>query len=209
MSLKPTWVFEEQWNPSEDQINSIFPIVEIASEIGRDPGLKVLRDEEIKQKYPAQYNISIQARAHSLGLFDLLHQNYETYGKRPEFEELMGVKLPQILWEDSLGFEDKLVSLHISKINRQEVFINDIVLVKNEDFDILSDKIVDEVLNNLRTFAKAQGANYLSGYAANRATFALFKSKGFAEDKREIMGNDYLWRIASLTGEQMPFYTEL
>ncbi|WP_088188203.1 hypothetical protein [Desulfosporosinus sp. FKA] len=209
MSLKPRHIYSEEWSPSQEQINSIFPLDKITSEIGRNPGLKVLRDEEIKTKYPAQYNISVQARAYSLGLVELLQEYYEPNKGKPELGDLIGVKLPQILWEDSLGYEDKLITLHISKLNKQEVFINDIVLVKNEDFDILSDELMDQVLNNLRVFAKEQGARYLSGYAANRSTLALFKGKGFQEDKRENMGNDYLWKIAAVTGEQMPFYTEL
>ncbi|WP_088226976.1 hypothetical protein [Desulfosporosinus sp. FKB] len=209
MSLKPRHIYSEEWSPSQEQINSIFPLDKITLEIGRNPGLKVFRDEEIKTKYPAQYNISVQARAYSLGLVELLHEYYESNKGKPELGDLIGVELPQILWEDSLGYEDKLITLHISKLNKQEVFINDIVLVKNEDFDILSDELIDQVLNNLRVFAKEQGARYLSGYAANRSTLALFKGKGFQEDKRENMGNDYLWKIAALTGEQMPFYTEL
>ncbi len=81
--------------------------------------------------------------------------------------------------------------------------------MKNDNFDSLSDAILDKVLNNLRRFAKEQGANYLSGYAANKSTLKLFLNKGFKEDKRESMGNDYLWRIACMMGEQLPFYEEL
>ncbi|MDQ7094849.1 hypothetical protein REC12_14720 [Desulfosporosinus sp. PR] len=209
MSLKPRRIYAEQWSPSEEQINSIFPLDGLISEIGRNPGIKVFRDEDVKKKYPAQYNISVQARAHNIGLTQLLQEYYEDYKAKPEFEDLMGIKLPQILWEDSLGYEDKLISLHISKLNNQEIFINDIVLVKNEDFDILSDEIIDKILNNLRSFAKEQDARYLSGYATNRSTLALFKRKGFQEDKREMIGNNYLWKIAEMTGEQLPFYTEL
>lgn len=209
MSLKPRRIYSELWSPSEEQINSIFPMDDIISEIGRDPGIQVFLDDAVKMKYPAQYNISVQARAHNLSLTELLQEYYEPNKEKPELEDLLGVKLPQILWEDTLGYEDKLITLHISKLNDQEIFINDIVLVKNEDFDILSDEIIDKVLNNLRTFAKEQGAMYLSGYAANRTTLALFKSKGFWEDKRKNMGNDYLWEIAAMTGEQMPFYDKL
>ncbi|AFM40051.1 hypothetical protein Desaci_1010 [Desulfosporosinus acidiphilus SJ4] len=209
MSLKPRRIYTEEWSPSEEQINSIFPLDKITSEIGRNPDIKVFRDEEVKAKYPAQFNISVQARAYNLGLVELLHEYYETNKTKPELEDLLGVKLPQILWEDNLGYEDKLISLHITKLNKQEIFINDIVLVKNEDFDILSDEIIAQVLNNLQIFAKEQGARYLSGYAANRSTLAIFKGMGFQEDRRENMGNDYLWKIAVVTGEQLPFYTEL
>ncbi len=209
MSLKPRRIYSEQWSPSEEQISSIFPVDDLISEIGRNPGIKVFRDEEIKKMYPAQYNISVQARAHNVGLVELLQEYYEDYKGKPEFEDLVGIKLPQILWEDSLGYEDKLISLHISKLNNQEIFINDIVLVKNEDFDILNDEIIDKVLNNLKAFAKEQDVRYLSGYAANRSTLALFKRKGFQEDKRELIGNNYLWKIAEVTGEQLPFYVEL
>jgi hypothetical protein len=209
MSLKPRRIYTEQWSPSEEQIKGVFPEDEITSEIGKNPGIKVFRDDEIKNKYPAQYNISIQARAYNLRLVELLHEYYEDYKAKPELDDLLGVKLPQILWEDTLGYEDKLISLHISKLDNQEIFINDIVLVKNEDFDILSEQVIGQILNNLRTFAKEQGAKFLSGYAANRATLALLKRMGFQEDKREFMGNDYLWKISELAGEQMPFYTEL
>ncbi|MDR3601697.1 MAG: hypothetical protein P4L49_14650 [Desulfosporosinus sp.] len=209
MSLKPARIYSEQWSLTEEQINSLFPIDEITSEMGRNPGIEVFTDDEIRLKFPAQFNISVQARAHNQSLIDLLHEYYETYRNSPELAGLLGIQLPQIMWVDTLGFEEKLISLHISKLNKQEVFINDIVLVKNDNFDPLSDGVLDQVLNNLRRFAKDQGAKYLSGYAANKNTLALFKGKGFKEDKREGMGNDYLWGIAYVMGEQLPFYTEL
>lgn len=206
MSIKPWRIYSEQWNPSEKQINSVFPIEEITSEIGRDPGLEVLRDDEVRLKYPDLYNISVQARAHNRGLIELLQEYYETNSKSPELANLLGVQLPQIMWADTLGLEDKIITLLISKLNKEEVFINDIVLVKNEDFDPLSDELLDKVLNNLRRFAKEQGAKYLSGYATNRNTLELLMSKGFKEDERTNMGNDYLCGIARSTGEQFPFY---
>lgn len=209
MTLKPRRIYSEQWNPSEEQINSILPIDDISAEVGKDPRIEVFRDDEIRLKYPGEYNISVQARAHNLSLVELLQEYYENYKNSPEFADLIGVQLPQIKWMDTLGFEDTLIGLHISKLNKQEIFINDIVLVKNDNFDSLSDAILDKVLNNLRRFAKEQGANYLSGYAANKSTLKLFLNKGFKEDKRESMGNDYLWRIACMMGEQLPFYEEL
>ena len=209
MSLQPGRIYSEQWSPSEEQIKSIFPVDDIIAEIGKDPGLRVITDDEIRLKFPAQFNISVQARAHSLSLVELLHEYYEDNRYKPELAGLLGIQMPQIMWFDTLGFEEPLISLHISKFSKQEVFINDITLVKNMDFDPLSDVILDKVLNNLRTFAKDQGAKYLSGYAANKSLLALFKRKGFQEDKRESMGNDYLWGIAYVMGEQLPFYTEL
>lgn len=209
MTVKAQRIYSEQWNPSEEKIKSLFPIDELKAEIGRDPGIKVLRDEEIRLQYPGQYNISVQARAYNQQLVQLLQEYYNTYSNSSELAGLLGVELPQIMWIDTLGFEEALISLHISKLNKQEIFINDIVLVKNEDFDLLSEDIIKKVLNNLRSFAKEQGAKYLSGYAANRSTLNLLKSNGFIEDKREGMGNDYLWRLAAIRGEQLPYYAEL
>jgi hypothetical protein len=209
MSVKAQRIYSEQWDLSEELINSLFGNEDLTSEIGRDPGIKVLRDDEIRLEYPGQYNIAVQARAHSQTLFELLQEYFETYRYSPELAGVMGIQLPQIMWVDTLGFEEKLISLHISKLNKREVFINDIVLVKNEDFDLLSAGVIEKVLNNLRVFAKAQGAKYLSGYAANRNTLKLLISNGFKEDKRENMGNDYLWKLAFIKGEDLPFYTEL
>ncbi|AET66480.1 hypothetical protein Desor_0797 [Desulfosporosinus orientis DSM 765] len=209
MVLKAQRIYSEQWNLSEEDINSLFPIKELAAEIGKDPGIKVLRDDEIRLQYPGQYNISVQARAYNQRLVELLQEYYSNHSNSPELAALLGVELPQIMWVDTLGYEEPIISLHISKLNKQEVFINDIVLVKNEDYDLLSEGVIDTVLNNLRKFAKKQGAKYLSGYAANRSTLNLLKSKGFEEDKRETNGNDYLWRLASIRGEQLPFYEEL
>ena len=211
MSIKPKpWrVYSEQWNPSEEQINSIFPIDEITAEIGRNPGLEVLRDDEVRLKYPGLFNISVQARAHNRGLIELLQEYYEPNSDSPELADLIGVQLPQIMWVDTLGFEEKIMTLLISKLNKEEVFINDIVLVKNEEFDPLSDALLEKVLNNLRRFAKEQGAKYLSGYATNKNTLELFKTKGFKEDLRSDMGNDYLSGIARSTGEQIPYYDVL
>ena len=207
--VKAERVYSEQWNPTEEEINSIFPIDDIISDIGRNPGIEVITDDEVRLKYPGQYNISVQARAYNRGLVELLQEYYEPYRDSPEFASLVGVQLPQIMWADTLGFEEKLISLHVSKLNKHEVFINDLVLVKNEDFDLLSEGVIDKILNNLRIFAKAQGAKYLSGYASNLATFSLLNRKGFKEDKREIMGNDYLWGLALQMGEQIPYYVEL
>lgn len=209
MAVKAQRIYSEQWNPSKEDIQSLFPIDELKAEIGRDPGIKVLRDDEIRLLYPEQYNISVQARAYNLQLVQLLQEYYNTYFNSPEFAGLMGIQLPQIMLVDTLGFEEALISLHISKLSKQEIFINDIVLVKNEDFDLLSEDVIQKVLDNLRSFAKKQGAKYLSGYAANRSTLNLLKSKGFSEDKRELIGNDYLWRLAAIRGEQLPYYVEL
>lgn len=209
MALKAQCIYSEQWNPSEEDIKSLFPIEDLKSDIGRDPGIKVLRDDEIRLQYPGQYNISVQARAYNQRLHQLLQEYFNTYSDSPELEGLLGLQLPQIMWVDTLGFEEPLISLHITKLNKHEIFINDIVLVKNEDFDLLSEGIIERVLNNLRLFAKEQGAKYLSGYAANRSTLNLLKNMGFIEDKRENMGNDYLWRVAAIRGEQLPFYEEL
>ena len=207
--LKPWRVYSEQWSPSEEQINSLFPIEELTAEIGRNPGLVVLRDDDIRLKYPELYNISVQARAHNRGLVELLQVYYEPNRESPELANLLGVQLPQIMWVDDLGLEDKIITLLISKLNNEEVFINDIVLVKNEDFDPLSDALLDKILKNLRKFAKEQGAKYLSGYATNKNTLELLKSLGFKEDQRSAMGNDYLWGIARSTGEQFPYYDEV
>ena len=209
MSTKPWRIYSEQWNPSEEEINSIFPIEEITLEIEKNPCLEVLRDDEVRLKYPGLYNISIQARAHNRGLLELLQEYYESNSESPELASLLGIQLPQIMWVDTLGLEEKIITLLISKLNKEEVFINDIVLVKNEDFDPLSDAFLGRILENLRKFAKEQGAKYLSGYATNKNTLELFKSKGFKEDRRSDMGNDYLWGIARSTGEQFPFFEEL
>ncbi|KJR49481.1 hypothetical protein UF75_0035 [Desulfosporosinus sp. I2] len=209
MVVKAQRIYAEEWNPSEQQINRIFPIENLKLEIGQNPGMKVFRDDVIRINYPSQYNISVQARAHNLSLVQLLQEYYTTYRDSPELASLLGIQIPQIMWVDTLGYEEKIISLHISKLNKQEVFINDIVLVKNEDFDLLSDALMDTILTNLRAFAKEQGAKYLSGYAANHSTLNLLKSKGFKEDKRERMGNDYLYRIATISGEQLPYYDEL
>lgn len=207
--LKPWRVYSEQWNPSEEQINSIFPIEEITAEIGRNLGFEVLRDDAVRLNYPELYNISVQARAHNRGLVELLEEYYPANSESPELANLLGVQLPQIMWVDTLGLEDKILTLLISKLNKEEVFINDIVLVKNEDFDPLSDALLNKILDNLRGFARDQGAKYLSGYATNKNTLELLKSHGFKEDHRTDMGNDYLWGIARSTGEQFPYYDEL
>ncbi|EHQ87896.1 hypothetical protein [Desulfosporosinus youngiae] len=209
MALKAQRIYSEEWNPSEEAIKSLFPADELKAEIGRDPGLKVLRDDEIRLQYPGQYNISVQARAYTQRLVQLLQEYYTTYCNSPELAGLLGIQIPQIMWLDTLGFEEPIISLHISKLNKNEIFINDIVLVKNEDFDLLSDDLIEKILNNLKAFSKEQGVKYLSGYAANRSTLNLLKGKGFSEDKREVMGNDYLWRVACIQGEQLPFYVEL
>lgn len=209
MSLEAQRIYSEEWNPSDNSIRSLFPIDDLKAEIGKDPKIKILRDDEIRLQYPAQYNISVQARAYTQRLVQLLQEYYSDYSESPELAGLLGIQIPQIMWVDTLGFEEPIISLHISKLNKREIFINDLVLVKNEDFDLLSDALIKKILDNLKAFAKEQGVKYLSGYAVNRATLKLLKSMGFSEDKREVMGNDYLWRVNSIRGEQLPYYEEL
>ncbi|TGE33630.1 hypothetical protein [Desulfosporosinus sp. Sb-LF] len=209
MSIKPQRIFAEQWNPSKEQIDLLLPMDDIAAEIGRDPGIKVLRDDEIRLAYPSLYNISVQARAHNLELVELLQEYYDPYKNSPELTSLLGVQLPQIKWVDTLGFEESVISVHLSKLNKTEVFINDIVLVKNDDFDSLSDGVLDKVFHNISVFAREQGAKFLSGYAVDKNMLNLLKRKGFGVDRREIMGNDYIWEIAAMIGEQFPYYKEL
>ena len=209
MSIKAQHIFAEQWNPSKEQIDSLLPIDDITTEIGRDPGIKVLRDDEIRLAYPRLYNISVQARAHNLELVELLQKYFDPYKNSPELAGLLGVQLPQIKWVDTLGFEEPIISIHLSKLNKNEVFINDIVLVKNNDFDPLSNGILEKVFHNVSVFAKEQGAKFLSGYAADRDMLNFLKRKGFGIDRREIMGNDYIWEIAVMLGEQFPYYKEL
>jgi len=79
MAVTAQRIYSEQWDPTEEDINSLFPIADLTSEIGRDPGIKVLRDDEIRLQCPGQYNISVQARAYNLRLDQLLQEYFTTY----------------------------------------------------------------------------------------------------------------------------------
>jgi hypothetical protein len=54
MAVKAQRIYAEEWNPSDEQINRIFPIEDLKLEIGRDPGIRVFRDDEIRLEFPSQ-----------------------------------------------------------------------------------------------------------------------------------------------------------
>ncbi|MGC6589110.1 hypothetical protein ACPV3A_29715 [Paenibacillus sp. Dod16] len=196
----------EKWSIVEDEIKNFFPTDKIIEVIGRDPEIITLQNDEIRFKYPEQYNISVLARAYNDSMDSRLRKYYNTYHDDPKLKDLLKISLPQLMWIDTLGFNKPIISLHITKLNSKEIFINDIVIARNDNLDGLGNGVFDIVLKNLRAFARQKGIKIISGYAVNPIVFRIFETKGFAADKRTNMRNDRLWNASLQTEQQIPFY---
>ncbi|MCM2532183.1 hypothetical protein NDK43_06945 [Neobacillus pocheonensis] len=199
----------EKWNAPLDNLESILPIKEIKEVLGKDPNIKIYFDNEIRKINPSNYNMSITARAYNDNKDSKLKRYYKKYSDSFEYKDLMKINLPQILWKDTLGLDRTIIGLHISKLNKEELFINDVVLAKNEKLDGLKNGIFDIVLNNLENFAKNQGLKYISGHAMTKIVFDIFNSKGFLPDKRKFNRNDKLWEQSQIHGYQVPFLKKI
>ncbi|WP_066314546.1 hypothetical protein [Bacillus sp. FJAT-29814] len=199
----------ETWNAPLNNLESILPIKEIKDVLGKDPNIKIYFDNEVRKMNPTNYNMSISTRAYNDNMDSRLNRYFKKYSDSFEYKDLMKINLPQILWKDTLGLEHTIIGLHISKLNKEELFINDVVLAKNEKLDGLKNGIFEIVLNNLEDFAKNQGLKYISGHATNNIVFNIFNSKGFLPDKRKYNRNDKLWAQSQLNGFQVPFFKEI
>lgn len=101
-----------------------------------------------------------------------------------------------------------MMSLHIAKLRKDEIYINDFVMRKNPN-ELLKQGIAKEVIENLKYLAKLNNIKYISGYAMNEKVFNIFKTYGFQEDVRKEYGNDHLMKMAQITRCQYPFYIEI
>lgn len=152
-------------------------------------------------------------RAHNEGMVKKLSENMSGI-ETEDFESIFKINLPQVLVQDSLGYKESCIGIHIVKLNSKEIFISDIVLKKddsknsNED-NRIKNGVFEEVLKRLRDFVALEGAKYISGHAYGEWHLNKFKSKGFKEDQRKDMRNDVLWSVAQQTGFQYPFYMEI
>lgn len=199
-------LIKEKWSNANFDFFSLIPSQKIKNIMGFDSNIKLLLDNDVREKEPIGYNISIIARAHNERMFDKLQKYYGEFSDTPKFSTIMGIELPQVLLEDSLGYNEPLISIHITKLTQNELFLNDIVLVKNLNLESIGNGVFSDVLKNLINFAKTEKIKFISGYAVNYEVLKKFKAKGFIEDKREDKGNDLLWEMAMQSHGQFPFY---
>ena len=201
----------ENWNVPIDKnkILDLLPIDYITDVLGENPKIEILLDDEIRMAIPQNYNMSISTRAYNDNMESKLKKYFAKYHRSTEYKKLMKISLPQIFLRDTFGLKRTIIGLHLSKLNSQELFINDIVLTKNENLDGIKNGIFDTVLENLYTFAKEQDLKYISGHAVDIPTFHKFERKGFKADKRRYNRNDKLWEQSKLSGGQIPFFKEI
>lgn len=201
----------EKWKypVDKERLIKILPINEIESVLGENPNISILFDDEVKSFKALDYNMSIATRAFNDNMESRLKKYYENFHDKNEFADLMKIRLPQILWKDNLGLERTIIGLHVSKLRKDELFINDIVLTRNEELDGIKNGIFDIVLDNLIKFAKEQDLKYISGHAANLKVYKIFVTKGFKADTRTQFRNLELWNKSKVNGQQVPFYMEI
>ena len=200
----------EKWdNPLDhEKLLNIMPTTTIAEILGKDPQITVLFDEDIKKIKPFNYNMSIMNRAYNDNMESRL-KKYWKYHRSEEYANLMKINLPQIFLKDNLNLKHIIIGLHVSKLRKDELFINDVVLAKNEELDGIKNGIFDIVLDNLTKFAKEQNLKYISGHAANVIVYKIFLQKGFKADVRTHLRNDKLYKQSTITDSQIPFYKEI
>jgi len=195
---------KEEWINKNYNFLDLLPVKKINSILGKDAMLKVYKDAEIKEKEKLTYNTVIVVRAHNEGMKELLYRYFDDICIA-DFESLFNIYLPQILISDSMGFERPVISLHITKLNKYEIFINNIILYRDNTTRLLNG-VFDDVLNRLKEFGRLEGIKYISGHASLHTQLTKFLSKGFQIDKRKDMRNDELWAMSELTRTSFPFY---
>ncbi|MCC2507563.1 hypothetical protein [Bacillus cereus] len=201
----------ENWDIPIDKnkLLNLLPIDHITDALGENPKIEILLDDEIRMSIPQNYNMSISTRAYNDNMESKLKKYFAKYHESTEYKKLMKISLPQIFLRDTLGLKRTIIGLHISKLNSQELFINDIVLTKNENLEGFKNGIFNTVLENLYVFAKEQGLKYISGHAVDNFTFHKFEKKGFQADTRRYNRNDKLWEQSRLNRAQIPFFKEI
>lgn len=200
----------EKWDKPLDyeKLLNILPIPKITEILGKDPRITILLDEDIKKIKPYNYNMSIMNRAYNDNMESRLKKYWE-YHENEVYADLMKINLPQIFFKDNLNLKHTIIGLHVSKLRKDELFINDVVLAKNEELDGLKNGIFDVVLDNLTKFAKEQNLKYISGHAVNQTVYKIFLQKGYKADVRTHLRNDKLYKQSTLTNAQIPFYKEI
>lgn len=200
----------ERWdNPlNHESLLNIIPTAKITEVLGEDPKITVLFDDDAKKSNPINYNMAIMNRAYNDNMESRLKRFWE-FHESEEYANLMKINLPQIFLKDNLNLERTIIGLHVSKLRKDEVFINDVVLTRDGKVDVLKNGIFDIVLKNLIQFAKEQNIKYISGHATNNIVYSNFLKKGFKADCRSHLRNDLLYNQSTQTNGQIPFYKEI
>ena len=201
----------EKWkyDISKEEVKSLFPRKQIEKILEKEVELLVFRDDEVLEDDIVDYNMAVAARAHNDSMKSRLRKFYSNFYNSSDFKNKMKVELPQIKCRDN--FENTLITLHFSKLNYNELFINDVALFKNSnEKETIGKGVFSKILSNLESIASKQEINIISGYSTNQATYEnVFKNHGFKLDDRRIMGNDYLLEQSKKTGAQVPFYKNI
>lgn len=204
----------EAWEINDECFLDLFPLTNMIEIIGKPFKINILRDDEILNIDPEAYNMPIFTRAFNQDLEKkgMERKNIHNYYRQindPKLRELFSIKLPQVLLYDDLGYDEPIISLHISKIRKDEWFINDLV-VKKSPINFMKNNIASIIIMNVIQLAKKDNVKYLSGYAVNKKVSDILKDKGFVDDARKELGHDWLLNIArSYTDAQFPVYMKL
>lgn len=205
--------YEEKWDLSTNDVCSLFPAERIGEHIKKELSFNVIFDDKILKKDVMAYNMPVFARAHNEGgLAEKLRKNNLTvqdeYMRDISLRDILGIRLPQVIISDNLGYKEKVMSLHFVKLRKDEYFINDLVMKRNP-IKYLKNGFTGEVINNLIKLAEKNNIRYISGYATNEITYKIFVGYGFRADERVEYGNDKLMIAAKSVKGQYPFYIDL
>lgn len=203
----------ERWNIDKSEFIQLLPIGKITEILGAKPDIKIACDDEILDIDVKSYNMPIFTRAfnqdlHKHGLQrENLYKYHNRMGDR-NLKDIFSIKLPQTWVYGNMVNDEYMIGIHIAKIRKDEIFINDIILKKSPD-QLMKNNISNIVIERLITLGKSNGIKFISGYAVNEKVFTIFIDKGFQADKRKCYGNDWLFEMAIKKGSQYPFFLEI
>jgi hypothetical protein len=202
----------EEWKITDGELLSLLPLQEISDALGTELNLKILRDDDLLKYDLTSYNMPIFTRAFNEDLKTdrLCRENIYKFIHSIDnlnFRDTFSISLPQALIYGNEINDEYMIGLHIAKIRKDELFINDIVLHKDKQ-TLLHKNLLSKVVANIKFLCSQHNIKYISGYAINNKVFELFQRNGFKADQRIQHGNDWLYRM-SRNGKQIPFYIEL
>jgi hypothetical protein len=202
---KIKYKYNEDWDIKNEDIMTLFPVDKITSLLNMNPNFVVIKNDEILTLNAEDYNLPLFIRLYNENPHNKELGEYFYQLQNPELRNILSINLPQFLIHDKLGYSDHVIRLHISKIRKDEIFINDMVFARNKS-KLLRNGIATEVIKALIVLCKQHNIKYISGHACNTAVYKTFLNKGFQADKRIVYGNDILYKNSELTGGQIPFY---
>ena len=201
---------------TESEVLALLPLSRIVSVLGRDPGICVYHNEQVKPVDLQAYNIAIMNMLYAERPKEF--KRTRKFAQEPNYDEKIPLPPPdQVLLKDSFGLEHDVLFLHLLSLNAgRDLFLNDLVLANPfiqqtrellfaQDFSGLGNGIFDEVLENIKSYARTHGFSFVSGHLSHSDRFRIFEKRGFVIDARY----PDLVQLSEFSGIQIPVVFEV